>query len=85
MDDKTLTIDQELEDIRQQYSLLKERFDKQEIVTEKLMRNALRHKISTYNWISQYIPLILIIPAGVGLFAFGYKFQLPAWPCMAWE
>ena len=52
MDDNRLTIDQELEDIRQQYSVLKARFDRQEIVTEKLMRNALRRKISTYNWIN---------------------------------
>ena len=63
MDDNRLTIDQELEDIRQQYSVLKARFDRQEIVTEKLMRNALRRKISTYNWINMYIPLIIIIPA----------------------
>lgn len=83
MDDNRLTIDQELEDIRQQYSVLKARFDRQEIVTEKLMRNALRRKISTYNWINMYIPLIIIIPAVAGLFLIADRLHLPVWPCVA--
>lgn len=81
MDEKKLTIDQELEDMKKQFEVLKERFERQEIVTDRLMRNTIRRKISTYNWISLYIPVIILIPAVIGLFGLAERLQLPIWPC----
>lgn len=81
MDEKKLTIDQELEDMKKQFQVLKEQFERQEIVTDKLMRNTIRRKISTYNWISLYIPVLILIPAVIGLFGLAEKLQLPIWPC----
>lgn len=63
--------------------ILKERFDKHEIVTDKLMRNTIRRKISTYNWISLYIPVIIMVPAVIGMFGLAERLQLPVWPCIA--
>lgn len=81
MDEKKLTIDQELEDMKKQFEVMKVRFERQEIVTDKLMKNTIRRKISTYNWISLYIPVIILIPAVIGLFALAERLQLPIWPC----
>lgn len=81
MEEKKLVTDQELEEIRQQFEVLKERFDRQEIVTEKLMRDTIRRKINAYNWISLYLPIIILIPAVIGLFELTDRLRLPAWPC----
>lgn len=83
MEDNRITIDQELKDLKRQFDVLKKRFDSQEIVTEKLMKNSIRRKISVYNWISLYIPVIILIPAVLGLFELAERLRLPIWPCIS--
>lgn len=68
----------ELEQLRQQMSILKDKLDKQEIVNGRLMRQAMSNKLS---WIKKYIWFeIAILPPLLLLFAgIHYSMQLSWW------
>lgn len=77
MEDNTMTNDfQELEDMRRQISLLKEKLDKESIVNDKLMRNIMSTKIGNVN--SYLLKLLILIPFTMALvyFDFGILFPL---------
>lgn len=77
MEDNTMTNDfQELEDMRRQTSLLKEKLDKESIVNDKLMRNIMSTKIGNVN--SYLLKLLILIPFTMALvyFDFGILFPL---------
>ena len=77
MEDNTMTNDfQELEDMRRQISLLKEKLDKESVVNDKLMRNIMSTKIGNVN--SYLLKLLILIPFTMALvyFDFGILFPL---------
>ena len=77
MEDNTMTNGfQELEDMRRQISLLKEKLDKESIVNDKLMRNIMSTKIGNVN--SYLLKLLILIPFTMALvyFDFGILFPL---------
>lgn len=76
MEDNTMTNDfQELEDMRQQISLLKEKLDKESIVNDKLMRNIMSTKIGNVN--SYLLKLRILIPFTMALVYFDFVILFP--------
>ena len=49
MQDNRLEMSCELEEMRQQFAIMKERFDRQEIVTDRLLRETQKRRINIYD------------------------------------
>lgn len=61
MEDNRLEMTQELEEMRQQFAIMKERFDRQEIVTDRLLRETQKRRINLYDWLTLYGPVIISV------------------------
>lgn len=61
MEDNRLEMSQELEEMRRQFTVLKERFDRQEIVTDRLLRETQKRRINLYDWLTLYGPVIISV------------------------
>lgn len=61
MEDNRLEMSQELEEMRRQFAVLKERFDRQEIVTDRLLRETQKKRINLYDWLTLYGPVIISV------------------------
>ena len=79
MQDNRLEMSCELEEMRQQFAIMKERFDRQEIVTDRLLRETQKRRINIYDWLNLYIPMI-VLPAMMPLLYLCWKsYGLPLW------
>ena len=54
-------IDQELQQMRQDYAVLKERFDKQQIINEQLMQNAMKKDVRRLFLSKKSIPGVIVL------------------------
>ena len=72
-------INQELEQMRQDYAALKERFDKQQIINEQLMQNAMKKDVRRLFLSKKSVPLgiALVIVAVVLCFVQGFDWWVP--------
>ena len=72
-------INQELEQMRQDYAVLKERFDKQQIINEQLMQNAMKRDVRRLFLSKKSVPLgiALVIVAVVLCFVQGFDWWVP--------
>ena len=72
-------INQELEQMRQDYAVLKERFDKQQIINEQLMQNAMKKDVRRLFLSKKSVPLgiALVIVAVVLCFVQGFDWWVP--------
>ena len=61
MEDNRLEMSQELDEMRRQFAVLKERFDRQEIVTDRLLRETQKKRINLYDWLTLYGPVIISV------------------------
>ena len=79
MQDNRLEMSCELEEMRQQFAIMKERFDRQEIVTDRLLRETQKRRINIYDWLNLYIPMI-VLPAMMPLLYLCWEsYGLPLW------
>ena len=79
MQDNRLEMSRELEEMRQQFAIMKERFDRQEIVTDRLLRETQKRRINIYDWLNLYIPMI-VLPAMMPLLYLCWEsYGLPLW------
>ncbi|MBQ6198781.1 MAG: hypothetical protein IJK44_06080 [Bacteroidales bacterium] len=79
MNKEERNIDQELEQMRQDYAALKERFDKQQIINEKLMQNAMKKDIRRLFLSKKSIPatITLFIIAVILCYVQGFDWWVP--------
>ena len=61
MEDNRLDSSCEMEEMRQQFAIMKERFDRQEIVTDRLLRETQKRRINLYDWLTLYGPVIISV------------------------
>ena len=61
MEDNRLDLSCEMEEMRQQFAIMKERFDRQEIVTDRLLRETQKRRINLYDWLTLYGPVIISV------------------------
>ena len=80
MNKEEFDINQELEQMRQDYADLKERFDKQQIINEQLMQNAMKKDVRRLFLSKKMIPLgiVVLVIAVILSFIQGYEWWLPA-------
>lgn len=79
MEDNRLEMSHELEEMRQQFAVMKERFDRQEIVTDRLLRETQKRRINIYDWLNMYIPIIVLLIMMPLLFLCCEYYGLPLW------
>ena len=79
MNKEEFDINQELEQMRQDYAALKERFDKQQIVNEQLMQNAMKKDVHRLFLSKKSVPvgIVLAIVAVVLCFVQGFEWWVP--------
>lgn len=68
MEDKNIMI--ELEQMREQMQMLREKLDKQEIVNDKLVKNSVKSKMS---WIKRFVYIEFLLLPFIALVWFGIK------------
>ena len=80
MNKEEFDINQELEQMRQDYAGLKERFDKQQIVNDYLMQKAMNGDVRRLFLSKKMIPLgiVVLVLAIILSFVQGYEWWLPA-------
>ena len=61
MEDNRLELSHEMEEMRQQFAVLKERFDRQEIVNDRLLRETQKRRINLYDWLTMYGPVVAAV------------------------
>ena len=61
MNKEEFDINQELEQMRQDYAALKERFDKQQIINEQLMQNAMKKDVRRLFLSKKSIPVTIVL------------------------
>ena len=79
MEDNRMEMSCELEEMRQQFAVMKERFDRQEIVTDRLLRETQKRRINTYDWLNFYIPMIVLAAMLPLLYLCWESYGLPLW------
>lgn len=79
MEDNRLEMNCELEEMRQQFAIMKERFDRQEIVTDRLLRETQKKRINIYDWLNLYGPMAVIVMMTPLLFLCCQHYGLPVW------
>ena len=79
MNKEELDINQELEQMRQDYAGLKERFDKQQIINEQLMQNAMKKDVRRVFLSKKSIPagIALTLAAVILCFVQGFDWWVP--------
>lgn len=79
MEDNRLEMSRELEEMRQQFAVMKERFERQEIVTDRLLRNTQKRRINIYDWLNLYGPMIVIVAMLPLMYLCCRYYGLPVW------
>ena len=79
MEDNRLEMNCELEEMRQQFAIMKERFDRQEIVTDRLLRETQKRRINVFDWLNLYGPMAVIVMMIPLLFLCCQHYGLPIW------
>ena len=79
MEDNRLELNCEMEEMRQQFAVLKERFDRQEIVTDRLLRETQKRRINVHDWLTLYIPMIVGVVISPMLYFCHKNYALPLW------
>lgn len=79
MEDNRFELSSELEEMRQQFAIMKERFDRQEIVTDRLLRETQKRRINIFDWLTLYGPIIFIVILTPGLPFLCRYYGLPVW------
>lgn len=79
MEDNRLELSRELEEMRQQFAVMKERFDRQEIVNDGLLRNMQKRRINLYDWLNLYGPMIVIVAILPLIYLCCRDYGLPVW------
>ena len=79
MNKEEFDINQELEQMRQDYAHLKERFDKQQIINEQLIQNAMQKDVHRLFLSKKSLPfgVALAVVAVVLCFVMGYPWWMP--------
>ena len=79
MNQEERNIDQELEQMRQDYADLKERFDKQQIINEELMQNAMKKDVKRLFLSKKSVPAViaLFIIAVILCYVQGFDWWVP--------
>lgn len=79
MEDNRLEMNCELEEMRQQFAIMKERFDRQEIVTDRLLRETQKRRINVFDWLHLYGPMAVFVMSIPLLFLYCQHYGLPIW------
>lgn len=79
MEDNRLEMNCELEEMRQQFAIMKERFDRQEIVTDRLLRETQKRRINVFDWLNLYGPMAVFVMSIPLLFLYCRHYGLPVW------
>lgn len=79
MEDNRLELSRELEEMRQQFAVMKERFDRQEIVNDGLLRNMQKRRINLYDWLNLYGPMIVIVAILPLMYLCCRDYGMPVW------
>lgn len=79
MEDNRLEMSRELEEMRQQFAVMKERFEHQEIVTDRLLRNTQKRRINIYDWLNLYGPMMVIVAMLPLMYLCCRNYGLPVW------
>ena len=79
MEDNRLEMNCELEEMRQQFAIMKERFDRQEIVTDRLLRETQKRRINVFDWLNLYGPMAVFVMSIPLLFLCCQHYGLPIW------
>lgn len=79
MEDNRLEMNCELEEMRQQFAIMKERFDRQEIVTDRLLRETQKRRINVFDWLNLYGPMAVFVMSIPLLFLYYQHYGLPIW------
>ena len=79
MEDNRLEMNCELEEMRQQFAIMKERFDRQEIVTDRLLRETQKRRINVFDWLNLYGPMAVFVMSIPLLFLYCQHYGLPIW------
>ena len=73
-------ISQELEQMREQFRILTEKVEKQNIVYEKQLRASMRKKMNSYNFWEVWVQIIALIPLSYLLYVLTIqRAGMPAW------
>lgn len=65
--------------MRQQFAVLRDRFDRQEIVTDRLLRQTQQRRMNIYDWINMYIPITVLVIMLPMLYLCHKSYGLPLW------
>ena len=79
MEDNRLEMSRELEEMRQQFVVLKDRFERQEIVTDRLLRETQKKRLNTHDWLNLYIPMVVVVIMSPILYLCYEHYGLPLW------
>ena len=80
MERDNFEISQELEQMREQFRILTEKVEKQNIVYEKQLRASMRKKMNSYNFWEVWLQIIALIPLGYLLYVLTIqRAGMPAW------
>lgn len=79
MEDNRLEMSRELEEMRQQFAVMKDRFERQEIVTDRLLRNTQKRRINIYDWLNLYGPMMVIVAMLPLMYLCCRYYGLPVW------
>lgn len=79
MEDNRLEMSRELEEMRHQFAVMKERFERQDIVTDRLLRNTQKRRINIYDWLNLYGPMVVIVAMLPLMYLCCRYYGLPVW------
>ena len=80
MERDNFEISQELEQMREQFRILTEKVEKQNIVYEKQLRSSMRKKMNSYDFWETWMQVIIIIPLCYLLYVLTIqRVGMPAW------
>ena len=80
MERDNFEISQELEQMREQFRILREKVAKQNIVYEKQLRSSMRKKMNSYDFWETWMQIIFLIPLGYLLYVLTIqRVGMPAW------
>ena len=82
MEDNRLEMTRELEEMRQQFAVLKGRFERQEIITDRLLKETQKRRINVHDWLNLYIPAVALAISIPFLVLCTISYGLPLWSCI---
>ena len=72
-------ISQELEQMREQFRLLTEKVEKQNIISEKHLRASVRKKMSSYDWWETWAQVMILLIGGPIMVMLTHKAGMARW------